>query len=264
MNNQISTVILNRNLGEVCDSLVLKLQSFGIDEQYVVDSSTSAELRSKFVNVDVDERHIAHGLRINRGFNLGIAEALKRGNSTWILCLPIDSEILTFELDSLLSQVEKSTQVAAIVPLESTSPYLPFFGHEVIKLAWNVSEGPILINSDFARRFIKENTVELFDNENYRGYLAFCELALKAYANNYGILLTSLIAIKERDDYLLRYSELMKTESLDLSKKLYLTEGKEWLSQKYGLSDRWSFENLVRLTYEEFLKRNPSYRKFGL
>jgi hypothetical protein len=70
---------------------------------------------------------------------------------------------------------------------------------------------PVIINSDFARRFIIKESVELLDNINFRGYLSFCELALRSYANNYGVLLTTQIVTKERDDYLLRYSDSMKT-----------------------------------------------------
>jgi hypothetical protein len=56
----------------------------------------------------------------------------------------------------------------------------------------------------------------------------------------------------------------MKTESWGINKKLYLLEGKEWLLRKYGITDRWSFERLVHLSYKEFFKRSPDYRELEL
>ena len=56
----------------------------------------------------------------------------------------------------------------------------------------------------------------------------------------------------------------MKTESYTLNKQLLIKEGEIWLLQKYGLLDRWSFETILRLIFDEFLLRNPTYKEIAL
>ena len=56
----------------------------------------------------------------------------------------------------------------------------------------------------------------------------------------------------------------MKTESYSLNKRLLISEGKKWLFKKYGILDRWAFENIIRLLYEEFIKVNPKYKSIEI
>ena len=56
----------------------------------------------------------------------------------------------------------------------------------------------------------------------------------------------------------------MKTESFSLNKQLLISEGQKWLFKKYGIFDRWAFEKIIRLLYEEFLKVNPLYNRLQL
>lgn len=45
---------------------------------------------------------------------------------------------------------------------------------------------------------------------------------------------------------------------------MLISEGEKWLLKKYGIFDRWSFETIVRLLFEEFLRVNPSYKVIDL
>ena len=92
-----------------------------------------------------------------------------------------------------------------------------------------------------------------FDEENFRAYLSYKELAFRIYSANFAIGIYNGFIVAVKEELLLTYSELMKTESFSLNKQLLISEGQEWLFKKYGIFDRWSFETIIRLLYEEFL-----------
>ena len=261
MNNEITVVIVNRNLGKVCDLLIENLTNFGINQFEVVDASSDINLRSKNATcIPVSEEITAKGLRINRGFNIGISAAIRNSNNSWILCLPVDTEIEKFELESLMSSLNDFPKVVAVLPLESNSAYLPLLKEEKVGLVWNISEGPILLKRDFVLKFQENEINSLFDDSNFRGYLSFIELALRIYGNDHGIFITKDLVFKEREDYLLNFSELLKTEPLEINKYLLISEGKKWLYEKYGFFDRWSLERLAQLSFNDFLNSNPKYQ----
>lgn len=258
ISTNLSAVILNRNLGQVCDALVDELNLRGVNDIFVVDASSSPELRSQNATLmPQDFETITKGLRVNRGYNLGLSQALAESRSDWIFCLPVDTEIKNFEIERLFSQLQILDKVVAVCPLEETSPYLSLIPEAGLGIGWKFPEGPILLKSDFVRQFQFGSAVRLFDDENFRGYLSFVELALRIYGNDRAIAATSLIQVYEREDYLLNYADLMKTEPLEINKYLLKTEGLSWIREKYGMVDRWSFENIVRLVFEEYVSKNP-------
>lgn len=263
--NLISAVIINRNLGTVCDNLVIRLQSFGIKEIYVVEASTSTKLQSKFANVYPNDVSVTEkGLRINRGFNLGIHHAISKGESEWIFCLPVDTELINCDLNFLISQQNLMEDVAGIVPLEHGNSYLNEMHNREIAIAWNLPEGPILLRRSFLNQFqsVFENSV--FDHNNFRGYLSFIEIAIRIYSSNFALAVTKNITYQEREDYLLSMADLIKTEPLEINKYLLIEEGKKWLFEKYGFHNRWQLENIARLTYEEFLRINPKFKELAI
>ena len=92
-------VILNRNLGKKCDDLRNELLEIGFSEIVIVDSSPDPILQSGYITIKAnDANSIKRGLRINRGFNLGINYAIKNYDPDWILCLPVDSQIIKIDL----------------------------------------------------------------------------------------------------------------------------------------------------------------------
>ena len=226
-------VILNRNLGQKCDDLRNELLEIGFSEIVIVDSSPDQMLQSEYITIKAsDANSIKKGLRINRGFNLGIDYAIKNYDPNWILCLPVDSQIIKIDLKNF----EKET----------------FF------------YPTIFLKSSFLKNFEYKNKITLFDNHNFRSYLSFKEIALRIYGNDKSIGVYKSFLIEEREEYLLNFAELMKTESYTLNKQLLIKEGEIWLLQKYGLLDRWSFETILRLIFDEFLLRNPTYKEIAL
>lgn len=263
-NKKFIAIILNRNLGTICDELRHNLLNSGISDVIIVDSSTGRELQSEFVNVSADDNEsIKQGLRINRGFNIGLNYALQHFEFEWVFCFPVDTQIVKLELEAFELVSAKYPKIQAFPLLEQNDPYLSLMKKD-LGLVWNIPEGPILLKGSFVSQFKVENKVILFDDNNFRAFLSFKELALRVYANGGAIGLFSNFLISEREDLLLNYFELMKTESFSDNKRLLIEEGNEWLRSKYGISDRWSFENLIRLAYEEFLRCNPGYLELGL
>jgi hypothetical protein len=261
MINNITAVIVNRNLGNVCDALIENLTNFGIEKFEVVEASTDVNLRSKHAScTPVSEEISSKGLRINRGYNIGISAALQNSNNKWILCLPVDTEIEKFDIENLLTDLNNFPEIAAVLPLEENSAYLSLLGENKVGLVWNIPEGPILLRRDFVLKYQVGERNILFDNQNFRGFLSFIELSLKIYGNNLGIFITKDLIFKEREDYLLNFSELLKTEPLEINKYLLISEGKKWLLEKYGFLDRWSLERLVQLSFNDFLSNNPKYK----
>ena len=103
-------IILNRNLGKVCDALRNDLLSKGIQDVVIIDSSTDQSLQSKFVTIGaVDQNALEHGYRINRGFNLGLNYALENYEFDWVFCLPVDTKII--DLDFRMLYLKRSKYI---------------------------------------------------------------------------------------------------------------------------------------------------------
>jgi len=264
LKNKYLAIILNRNLGKECDALREVLLSKGVSDVIIVDSSTDPSLESQFVTIGcIDNSAREHGYRINRGFNLGLNHAVNNHNFDWIFCLPVDTKIIELELDSFDLDSEKYPKIVAYTLPERDNPYLPLIKNN-IGLVWNILEGPILLNYKLVSKYKRENSVVLFDENNFRAFLSYKELAFRIYSANFAIGIYNKFLVAEREELLLTFSELMKTESFSLNKQLLIREGGEWLFKKYGIFDRWAFETIVRLLYDEFLICNPKYSEIKL
>ena len=91
----IDVIILNRNLGTVCDALCESAREiFGQGVHLVVvDCSTSDELASKEVSVRANwPEAIEQGLRFGRGMNAGMQALFdQESEHEWVLLLPVDT-----------------------------------------------------------------------------------------------------------------------------------------------------------------------------
>ena len=122
----------------------------------------------------------------------------------------------------------------------------------------------ILLNYELVSKYKVKNNVLLFDENNFRAFLSYKELAFRVYSANLAVGIYNKFLVAEREELLLTYSELMKTESFSLNKQLLIGEGMEWLFKKYGIFDRWAFETIIRLMHDEFLTGNPKYLEIKL
>ena len=259
----IDVIILNRNLGEVCDALVDKLSAHlnkDLDRIIVVDSGSEAELKSRHTSVGLDDEETRrHGLRFGRGMNLGLQYRRNLENlNPWVLLLPVDTEIIKWDLHKFLGNIPSDHKIAAIKPASQDSEYLSILGKDEFRYGWNFEEGAWLISSNFLDFHLKHfPDSSFFDVGNFRGYLTSLELAFRAYINGYGVGITSSLIVFENETHLLERSDLIRTEPIGENQKLLLSEGLNWLHKKYQIQDAWDFAQLVRLTFDQFMKENP-------
>ena len=259
----IDVIILNRNLGEVCDALVAKLSTYldlELDNIIVVDSGSEPELKSRHTSVGLDDKNTRqNGLRFGRGMNLGLE--YRRNLQTvnpWVLLLPVDTEIITWDLHQFLESISSQENIAAIKPTSQDSEYLRTLGSDEFRYGWNFEEGAWLISSSFLDFHLKHfPNSPFFDESNFRGYLTSLELAFRAYINGFSVGITSSLVIFENEMHLLERSDLIRTEPIGENQKLLIEEGLNWLHRKYQIQDAWDFAQLVRLTFDQFMLENP-------
>ena len=258
----IDVVILNRNLGTVCDDLVADLDArLSSDSNIVVvDAGSEFELQSQFTTVRVDTEEVRRdGLRFGRGMNIGIRYIREKlAPNPWVLLLPVDTEIVSWNLISLFDQLMAVPEVVALKPLELSSAYATHLQENSIALAWNLEEGPWLISTAFLdEQILLSQNGEFFDHNNYRGYLTSIDIAFRAYSNGYSVGITNCLTTNENESYLIERAELIKTDPIDVNAKMLVEEGMQWLGNKYGISDPWAFAQLVRLLHDRFFDENP-------
>lgn len=257
----LDVLILNRNLRQVTDALVDDLEKrlpSGALVGVIDSGSREAEISKHTVVGDSSISARVSGLRINRGFNLGISWWLtSRPHVGWVLLAPNDAEIVHWDQGKLEHLLQDSASAAAIYPVASGSGYDIALQPRDAGLLWNIQEGPIVLNRDFCELLTQQDS-KVFDDNNFRGYLSFLELSLRAYANNLPIVATSSISFRENEEHLLTKSHLIGTEEMSQNLRLLVSEGEKWLANKYGFSDRWTFENMVRVVFDEFVRVNPN------
>lgn len=265
----IDVVVLNRNLGSVCDALCAEIDSrFGSESKLVVvDCSTSPALSStRKTVVDESEMAIQSGLRFNRGMNKGIAHLLDEGSDNpWILLLPVDTEIVHLDLEALLTDLSEAPQAVAVKPLSERSVYSELLGQLSFGLGWNFEEGPWLLRSEFVKQQVAmSHDGAFFDPSNFRGFLTGLEIGFRAYSNGKAVGISRNLVLRENETYLIEKSELMRTERVDEHMALYVSEGEAWLSSKYGIEDPWDFAQVVRLLFEQFMVENPQCKRLAI
>jgi hypothetical protein len=261
MSNKVDVLILNRNLRSVTDSLVDAMsKQKHVAGCFVVDSGSRKEEISQHTVIG-DSSHTAfvHGLRPNRGFNLGVSWWLQnRDTSDYLLLLPNDSELVAWNIERLLDELDGCKGIGAVIPLPPNDPYLGLLGEDSVGIGWNFHEGPVLFTRTFLRNRFALGPV--FDPENFRGYLSFIDLAFQMYSSNIGILASDLIQFSENTSILINEFQLMGTEPLEENMALLVSEGETWLANKYGTKERWTIELATRLLFEEFLRVNPDLK----
>jgi len=258
--NELDFLIINRNLKNVTNNLIMDLKSHeNVGIVGAVDAGSRDEEISKHTVVRDDSYEAkAYGLRINRGYNLGLNWWIKHSNtnSNWVCLLPNDSIIENMEIVKLLGEVDNYEKCQAIVPISPLSAYSKYLIDKNIFLNWHFAEGPIILKRSLVEYFFKQKNL-VFDNDNFRGYLSFIYLAIEIYANNLCMVGSNLISFSENEDFLINNFNLIETESIDENKNLLIKEGLLILGKKYGLESRLGLELIGRLLFEEFKKVNP-------
>jgi hypothetical protein len=273
MKKKVATIILNRNLPEATNNLVEHLQIYDNEETdvYVLEAGSDELMLSKYVSwhaKSVDQ--MKHGLRYSRGINYALSQLILEGKfDTYeaFFLLTNDTELDKKKtIEPLINILEVHRKVGILSPCSRKWGEVTLLNEEKTKYFWFIHNNAYLIRRSFVEDICdvsKPDTMNfLFDGENFRGYLSEMELIAKAYANDWAAAITSEVFAEENESYLIEKYELIKTDSYDQNRQLYITEGLDWLKRKYGFKSRWSMQMYAKNFYDHFFTFNPDCIRF--
>jgi hypothetical protein len=272
---RVATIILNRNLPEVTESLYDHLKKFDGDatDIYIVEAGSDASKLTKHSSWHANwDEATQHGLRYGRGMNFGLSQLWK------------EDKFKNYDAFFLLTNDTELQQLATVAPLMKIMDEHPKLGilspcserwgekllleKEQTKYFWFIHNNSFLLRREFIESVCKINKPDfmnfLFDGENFRGYLSESELIAKAYANDWAAAITSAVWAGENESYLINQADLIKTEDYQENLRLYVTEGKDWLRNKYGFNSRWSMQQYVKSFYDKFFEFHPEYSAYKI
>lgn len=273
MKKKICTIILNRNLPKVTDQLYLNLKKNNINRDiFILEAGSDIEKLSKNFTWYANSKTIKKkGLRFARGMNYALVKLIKEkkfDNYDAFFFLTNDTVFKKYQVIDKLSKILFSEEKLAILsPCSEEWGEFKILKKQKTKFFWYILNNALMIKKEFIKEIMpsKCNYLNaLFDGTNFRGYGLESELISKAYSNNWAAAITSSVTAGENESYLKNSFNKIKTESYDKNIKLYLKEGKEWMKNKYGFSNKWAFQMYVKNFYDKFFLNNPEYNKYKI
>ena len=275
MKKPVCTIILNRNLPDVTDKLYDNIYNHNKEftDIYVVEGGSDKNKLSKYVTWHADwDDAMKNGLRYSRGMNYALDNLLQENkfkNYEAFLLLTNDTEFDEKPFIEDLYNIIKEHKRLAIL-----SPCCPSWGEKYLleknslKFFWFIHSDALLIKREFIEEIYSDTKPGymnfLFDGSNFRGYCAESELIAKAYNNYWAAAITSKIWVIENESHLIDKHELIKTESDEENKRIYVEEGFKWMDRKYGFKSKWSMHMYVKKLYDEFFVNHPALKKYQI
>jgi len=271
-----ATIILNRNLPKPTDDLVESLIEFdgNYTDVFVLEAGSDRDKLSKYCTWHVEtENAVKNGLRYSRGMNYGL---LKLWNSEkwdqYDSFFLITNDTKFYKNQNTVATLQEllilHPKVGIVSPCSKRWREKDLIGVESTKYFWFIHNNAYFLRKAFVEQLInKENPTYmdfLFDGDNFRGYLSESEIIAKAYLNNWAAAITRDIIISENESYLIKRSNLIKTEPYDLNMRLYIKEGLRWMKEKYGFKSKWSMQMYVKTFYDKFFEINPTLKKYKI
>ena len=274
MNKKTATIILNRNLPDVTDSLVNHIRKFDEDytDIFVIEAGSDENNLSKNVTWYVnDEFTLAHGLRFPRGLNFGIKklhEENKLNDYDSVFFVTNDTILQNKKtIEPLRHALVEHNRIGILSPCSRDWGEKIILKDEKIKYFWFIHSHAYFVRKEFIEDLCNfdDNYINLlFDGNNFRGWGLETELIAKGYANNWASAITDEVLIDENNSLLLEKSDLIKTEKFDENLKLYVNEGKQWMRNKYGFKSKWDMIFYAKSFYNDFFKKNKDLTKYKI
>lgn len=272
---RIATIVLNRNLPNVTDSLCENLIANGAKKSdlFVLESGSDERNISKFCTWHIrDSETLKNGLRFNRGMNQALINLYQ--SSSWatydaFLLLTNDTEFLSSKpILNFKKVLQRHPRVAIASPCAKSWGEANFIENNSEKYFWTIGTTAMLVRREFIELVGNfsdlSNANFFFDGNNYRGYLTDIEIVAKAYLNDWAFAITKAVHAEENNQYLMEISDIIKTDSYDENLKLYVEEGISWAKNKYGFQSKWDFVRYSKLHYDVFFKMNPQFSEFKI
>ena len=275
MKKKVATIILNRNLPVITNNLYEHIEKYDskLTDIFVVDAGSNNDNISKYTTWHVDDPEVVNnGLRYCRGMNFALSELWKNKNFAHydaFFLLTNDTELENkSSISKLINIMEENQSIGILSPCGSQWGERLLLEEQTLKFFWYIHNSAFFLRRQFIESICNKESPDtmnfIFDGNNFRGYQADTELIAKAYINDWSAAITSEVIVNENESYLLNKSDLIKTETYDENLKLYISEGKVWMKNKYGFNSRWSFQKYVKMFYDEFFYFHPELIKYKI
>tara|TARA_B100001057_G_scaffold497255_1_gene600900 strand:+ start:1848 stop:2675 length:828 start_codon:yes stop_codon:yes gene_type:complete len=275
MNKKVATIILNRNLPKVTNTLYNNLKNHNkkISDFYILEAGSVRKKLSKNYTWHANWKSAKkNGLRFARGMNYALSNLYKEKKFDNYKAFFLITNDTTFEnyniIEKLYNVLSSKKKIAILSPCSKNWGEYRLLKRNKTKFFWYIHNNALMIKKEFIKEVLNLSSPGylnfLFDGNNFRGYGLESELIAKAYSNNWSAAITSKVLSEENESYLINNFEEIKTESYDNNLKLYLKEGKKWMKNKYGFSNKWAFQLYVKNFYDKFFENNPEYKKYRL
>jgi hypothetical protein len=272
---RVATIILNRNLPEVTDSLYNHLIRYDHSETdiFIVEAGSDPDKLSRHVTwyADWPEAKL-QGLRYARGMNYGLSQ-LWKSNKFYdyeaFFLLTNDTELEKKpSISRLMNVLDEHPRIGILSPCSMTWGERLLLQKERTKYFWFIHNNSYLLRREFIESIMNKNKVDysgfVFDGQNFRGYLSESELVAKAYANDWAAAITSEVMSSENESYLITQADVIKTESYEDNLQLYIREGLAWAHEKYGFNSRWSMQQYAKSFYDSFFQFHPEFKIYKI
>ena len=272
---KVATIILNRNLPAVTDSLyehILEHDGESTDI-FVIEAGSDKDKMSRYVTWHADwQDAIENGLRFARGMNFGLSQLWKEDKFIRYdaFFLITNDTVLpqAASVSKLVDIFHKHPRVGCLSPCGKRWGERSLLMEETTKYFWFIHNNALLVRRGFVENIMNHDQPGfmnfLFDGMNFRGYGCESELIAKAYANDWAAAITTDVLVEENESYLLNQSDLIKTENYEENLELYLREGQRWMRNKYGFNSHWSMQQYVKNFYDKFFEFHPEYEQYKI
>ena len=275
MHKKVATIILNRNLPKVTNLLFdnLKKNNNKISDFFILEAGSSRNNLSKNFTWHANWKSAKKkGLRFARGMNYALSNLYKENkfdNYEAFFLITNDTTFQNYKIiEKLFKVLNSSEKLAILSPCSKNWGEYKLLKKNKTKFFWYIHNNALMIKKSFIDEVLNLNSPGylnfLFDGKNFRGYGLESELIAKAYSNNWSAAITSSVISEENESYLINNYEDIKTDSYDQNLKLYLKEGRQWMKNKYGFSNKWALQIYVKNFYDKFFENNPEYKKYRL
>ncbi|MGZ4954860.1 MAG: hypothetical protein ACXV8Q_07080 [Methylobacter sp.] len=272
---RVATIILNRNLPDVTNTLCDHLHHYDADmtDVFVVEAGSDNALLSRDMTWHADWAEArTHGLRYCRGMNFGLSQLWKEGRFMQYDAFFLLTNDTEFEhrptVAPLMEVLDKHQRVGILSPCAKRWGERLLLRSQSTKYFWFIHNNAYLLRRKFIESILNETQPDhmsfLFDGENFRGYGSESELIAKAYANDWAAAITNLVWAGENETHLLNKADLIKTEGHEENLILYVEEGMRWMRNKYGFNSRWSMQQYVKGFYDHFFDFHPEYQDYKI
>jgi len=274
INRRVAIIILSRNLPDRVENLVREFREHDTDASdiYVIEAGTDRErLSPHYTTWASSDEVMQEGLRLPRGFNLGLLELLRTGrfhDYDFFFLVRATVGLEGPVISRLLTQMSAHPRVGILSPCGATWEERALIGPDDLRYVWHINHYAWLVRRELVELVMEREDPSminlLFDGTNFRGYGTDLELVTKGYINEYATALSTAAFLNEDPELLMSQADLIKTDPFGVNARIVFEEGFRWMRRKYGFRTRLQMQVYAEMWYERFFALNPSLEAYRL